>query len=135
MVDTFMEPPAAQVQNDNDDDGGPVEGQGIIGETVLVKKASKLLSIIFNLSLNYFIVHGLSKCLGQLIHTLNLPQLPTLISRFLYQQKNPDLDIPVKEVPIEDCPIYHGKIEVYPSVIATYFAPSNISGVNGMFHE
>ena len=135
MFDAFVEPPAAQVQNDDDDDGGPVEGQGIMGETVLAKKAGKLSSIVFNLSLIYLIVRGLSKRLGRLIHTLNLPHLPTLISRFLYQQENPDLDIPVEEVPIEDCPIYHGKIEVYPSAIATYFAPSDISGVNGMFRE
>lgn len=38
MFDCFTEPPVAHVQNNDDDDGGPVEGQGIMGESVLAKK-------------------------------------------------------------------------------------------------
>ncbi|KAG6898427.1 hypothetical protein C0992_004138 [Termitomyces sp. T32_za158] len=48
---------------------------------------------------------------------------------------HPDLAIPLVDVPIEDCPSPDGKIRVYPSAIATFHAPSNISGLGGMFRE
>ena len=30
---------------------------------------------------------------------------------------------------------FYGKIAIYPSAVATFHAPSDISGVNGMCHE
>jgi hypothetical protein len=40
-----------------------------------------------------------------------------------------------KDVPEEEYPDYNGKVIPYPSAIATYLAPSDISGVHGMHRE
>lgn len=66
---------------------------------------------------------------------LGLPNLPELVSRFLYEQTHPDLDIPLIDVPLGDCPDYTGKVYVYPSAIATFYAPSDRSGIGGMYRE
>ena len=67
---------------------------------------------------------------------MGTPELPALIRRFLYQQENPDSVIPLGLVPLDNCPtLSHVKVRVYPSALATYFAPSDKSGTRGMFRE
>ncbi|KAL6299564.1 hypothetical protein BKA93DRAFT_742093, partial [Sparassis latifolia] len=39
------------------------------------------------------------------------------------------------EVPLGQCPTFHGKVNVYYSAAATYFAPSDPSGTGGMRRE
>src|ERR1700678_306204 len=58
-----------------------------------------------------------------------------LISRFLYEQENPDDDTSLDNIPQELCPAVEGKVRVFPSAIATYYAPSDRSGLKGMFRE
>ena len=58
-----------------------------------------------------------------------------MISRFLYEQDYPDLDVPVDTVPIEDCPVFNGTVRVFPSACSVYYAPSDKSGTRGMFCE
>ncbi|KAJ7698292.1 hypothetical protein B0H17DRAFT_1158368 [Mycena rosella] len=64
-----------------------------------------------------------------------VPGLPDMIRRFLYSQENPDSDIPLNEVLIRECPSYSGKVKVFPSAVATFFAPSDQSGIGGMHRE
>ncbi|KAG6824752.1 hypothetical protein H0H92_005914, partial [Tricholoma furcatifolium] len=79
--DLQPEPPAGTMNGD-DDDGGAVDGKDIWGEVVLSQKP------------NHF----------------QIPQLHHLISRFLYQQENPDFDGILDDIPIVDCPTPTGKI-------------------------
>lgn len=53
--------------------------------------------------------------------------------QFLYEQLHPDTDITT--VPLTDLPTIASKISVYPSAIATFFAPSDPSGMQGMRRE
>jgi hypothetical protein len=48
-----------------------------------------------------------------------------------------DTDIELDDVPLSDCPVLTNttKIRVFPSVVAIYYAPSDLSGTRGMFHE
>ncbi|KAG6914489.1 hypothetical protein DXG01_016963, partial [Tephrocybe rancida] len=105
--------------DDEDDDGGAMDGRDIWGEVTLARKP--ITSIPFD-------AHGLA---GH----YDIPSFPDLISRFLYEQTHPNLDIPLVDVPIGECPSPMGKIRVYPSTVATFYAPSNISGLGGMFRE
>ncbi|KAG6808699.1 hypothetical protein H0H92_003209 [Tricholoma furcatifolium] len=105
--------------DDDDDDGGAVEGRNIWGEVLLARKP--FISIPFD-------AEGLGGY-------YNIPSLADLISRFLYEQAHPHLEIPLIDLPLEDCPPPSGQIRVYPSAVATFYAPSNISGVGGMFRE
>ena len=64
------------------------------------------------------------------------PELPELVQHILYQQENPDSLISLGLVPLDNCSsLSHIKVHVYASTLATYFAPSDKSGTQGMFHE
>ena len=52
------------------------------------------------------------------------PNLKTLIENFLFEQLNPDVR-----------PQFSGNVYVYHSAVATYFAPSDLSGVGGMHRQ
>jgi hypothetical protein len=93
-----------------------------------------VLPLIFNF-IDYAIVRNIPRNADALGTYLNVPHLPMLISRFLYEQENPDLDIPLDSVSLEDCPRFRGTVRVYPSACATYYAPSDRSGTQGMFRE
>ncbi|KAG6885247.1 hypothetical protein C0992_005299 [Termitomyces sp. T32_za158] len=110
-------PPAPE--DNEDDDGGAVDSRNIWGEVTLARKP--ITSIPFD-------AQGLADL-------YEIPMFPELISRFLYEQTHPNLDIPLVDVPLEECPPPIGKIRVYSSAVATFYAPSNISGIGGMFRE
>ena len=82
------------------------------------------------------IVPRLSRNVTILAGQIGTPELPDLVRRFLYQRENPDLLILLGNVPLDVCPTLFGtKVRVYPSAIATFFAPSDKSGTRGMFRE
>ena len=58
-----------------------------------------------------------------------------LIRRFLFDQKYPDNEIPGSDVDLSLCPQFSGAVSVYHSAVATYYAPSDASGVGGMYRE
>jgi hypothetical protein len=58
-----------------------------------------------------------------------------LIRRFLFDQKYPDNEIPGSDISLNLCPWFSGAISIYHSAVATYFAPSDASGVGGMYWE
>jgi hypothetical protein len=66
---------------------------------------------------------------------LGIPNLHDLISRFLYERENPESNIPLDDIPLDQCPAVTGKVRVFPSAISIYYAPSDKSGVQGMYRE
>ncbi|KAG6839003.1 hypothetical protein C0991_006647 [Blastosporella zonata] len=107
--------------DDDDDDGGAVDGD-ILGEVRLAHKS----------------IPKIPRNIYALAETLMIPHLPELISRFLWEQHQRHQGLPfddVDEVPLQNCPTYLGKVLVYPSAVATYFAPSDKSGTRGMFRK
>ncbi|KAH8979767.1 hypothetical protein EDB86DRAFT_3088545 [Lactarius hatsudake] len=63
---------------------------------------------------------------------IELPTFPNLVRQFINDQQYPDYD---SDASISDFPNFYGKIIVYPSAVATFYAPSDISGVGGMHRE
>jgi len=61
--------------------------------------------------------------------------MTALIRRFLFDQKYPDSEIPGVDINLNLCPRFSGAISVYHSAVATYYAPSDGSGVGGMYRE
>ncbi|KAG1903191.1 uncharacterized protein F5891DRAFT_947854, partial [Suillus fuscotomentosus] len=51
---------------------------------------------------------------------------------FLHDQQNPDHLIPGHEMDVSLCPDFNGKVRVFHSATASFYAPSDICGVNGM---
>ncbi|KAF8134320.1 Sec63 Brl domain-containing protein [Boletus edulis] len=66
---------------------------------------------------------------------LGVANLVTLTRRFLFDQYHPDDDRGPTEIPLSDCPYYEGRINVYNSACARFFAPSDLSGLGGMQKE
>jgi len=110
--------------------------------TLLVKLNSHALQVCF-ISF-YFIcylylllssVSNIPQEILSLSQHLSLPRLPEYILWFLYRQSHSELDIPLDDIPIKDCPIYHGQVFVYPSAVSTFYAPSDLFGIGGMLRE
>ncbi|KAF5379158.1 hypothetical protein D9615_006028 [Tricholomella constricta] len=73
--------------------------------------------------------------MNDLAATINQPRLPELIRRFLFDQLNDDDTISSNTVPLGDCPSIGSIIKVYHSAVATFYAPSDDSGIRGMRRE
>ena len=65
------------------------------------------------------------KYLKDLAAYIYQPRLPDLIRRFLFNQLHPD-DVPGDDVSLDQCPYFSGRIFVYHSAIARFYAPSDI---------
>ncbi|CDO77042.1 hypothetical protein BN946_scf184403.g17 [Trametes cinnabarina] len=101
---------------------GDLEGPALMAECVLSKTP----------------LRGYPKHVRQLAQAIHVPALPDMIRRFLYNQltPNPGPGVPTAaEVPLESCPLFDANISVFPSAIATYYAPSDPSGPRGMHRE
>lgn len=70
-------------------------------------------------------VRNIPRSLALLTQWLGIHSLPTLLFNFLHEQHAQDL---------ENFP-NTGKVFLYPSAVATYYAPSDKSGIGGMFRE
>ena len=66
---------------------------------------------------------------------IDYPQLPALARRFLFDQTNKNPEITSDDVDLNDCPTIEGKISVFHSAIASFFAPSDECGLHGMRRE
>ncbi|KAI0669170.1 hypothetical protein C8Q78DRAFT_978303 [Trametes maxima] len=81
-------------------------------------------------------VRGYPKDVHLLAHAVNIPGLPNLIRKFLYDQLTPSHLRPVAgNISLDMCPRFNGSVTVFPSAIATYYAPSDPSGPRGMRRE
>jgi len=63
------------------------------------------------------------------------PELIIHVRRFLFDQLYPDSPLTSNDVIIEQCPHFYGHVDVFHSAIATYHAPSDLSGEGGMHRE
>jgi hypothetical protein len=66
---------------------------------------------------------------------INQPTLPELIRRFLYDQQYPDCPLTSTNVSLHACPPFAGVISVFASAAASYYAPSDPSGICGVRRE
>jgi hypothetical protein len=131
-VDAPPDPPA---KPQGDDDGGEVNGIDILAEVRLARRPSKWILNMLTSAYVFTKVPNIPRKIVALSQHLGIPQLSVLISRFLYAQENPTDGRAFEDMPLEECPRYTGKIRVYPSAIATYRAPSDLSGSSSMRYE
>ena len=73
-----------------------------------------------------------ARTIAALALELSIGYIPDLLCRFLYGQLNPHDARDPNEVPLESCPQYNGKINVFNSASSRFFAPSDLSGIGGM---
>ncbi|KAF4578381.1 hypothetical protein EYR36_000188 [Pleurotus pulmonarius] len=65
----------------------------------------------------------------------NLPELHDLTRQFLYDHLYPNAHYCANDIPVADCPEIYSKVSVFHSAVATFFAPSDLSGIHGMRRE
>ena len=61
------------------------------------------------------------------------PNFPDLIQQFIHKQQHSGYDSDDSSISV--LPTFYGKIDVYPSAVATFHAPSDLSGIGGMRRE
>ena len=80
-------------------------------------------------------VRGYPRSLDALAVHINQPQLPALTRCFLFDHLNKKSGITSDEVDLEDCPKIEGKISVFHSAIASFYAPTDECGLHGIRRE
>ncbi|KAJ8077347.1 hypothetical protein PM082_001777 [Marasmius tenuissimus] len=97
-------------------DTAPIDKDGIEGEVALAKRRAQ----------------GYSGDLNAIANALDMPTLPWLTQRFLYEQTT---QCSSDDIPIESLPEILSKVNIYHSAVATFRSPSDESGLRGMRKE
>jgi hypothetical protein len=84
--------------------------------------------VIFSLTAGLLARRQLAAILADDIHQ---PNFVRLIRYFLHQQLNPNTK-PLHMLNNSELPTFYGKVKVYNSAVATFYAPSDPCGVGGM---
>ncbi|KAG1727914.1 hypothetical protein EDD22DRAFT_982741 [Suillus occidentalis] len=71
----------------------------------------------------------------ELADEVNVPHLRRLIRYFLFSQLHPNDPRSPEDVPAASCPRHDGRLYVFNSAAATFYAPSDPSGIGGMRRE
>ena len=117
-------------EDEDDDDGGDVTGPTVEAFVDLAKTACKhRMTVYCQIMLSMFTVYKVYP--DDIAAEIEQPNFANLIQQFIYDQEHSDSDSNATEA----LPTFYGKIAVYPSAIATFYAPSDISGIGGMRRE
>ncbi|KAG5651350.1 hypothetical protein H0H81_008989 [Sphagnurus paluster] len=73
--------------------------------------------------------------INDLVVVINQPRFPDLICHFLFDQLNRDITVSSSTITLDKCPSIKSLIKVYYSAIATFYAPSDDSGICGKCRE
>ncbi|KAI0246259.1 hypothetical protein BJV78DRAFT_1277264 [Lactifluus subvellereus] len=73
--------------------------------------------------------------LEELAASLNLPLCSAHIRCFLFDQLHPNAPLSGNEVDLNICPTFSSNIHIFHSALATFYAPSDHSGIRGMHHQ
>jgi hypothetical protein len=82
-----------------------------------------------------FTAEGYPKSAEVLAFHIKRPRFPELLCRFLYDQLNPNTAVSADDIPLDQCPVIVGRIHVFHSAVARFFAPSDLCGAGGMHRE
>ncbi|KAF8268671.1 hypothetical protein EI94DRAFT_1771510 [Lactarius quietus] len=106
---------------------------GMLEGMCLLMTWEQILGVFFNHLLTFIRADTLCKVYpNDMAAELEGPDFTDLIQQFIRDQEHPELDF---DTSLADLPSFYGKIIVYPSAVATFYAPSDLSGVGGMRRE
>ncbi|KAH8977840.1 hypothetical protein EDB86DRAFT_2816711 [Lactarius hatsudake] len=80
-----------------------------------------------------FSERGYPSRLNALAMYIQQPKFPLVLAQFLYKFSHPDELVAPST--IDECPAFEGAIKVHHSAIATFYAPSDLSGSGGLWRE
>ncbi|KAI0339648.1 hypothetical protein BDW22DRAFT_1336015 [Trametopsis cervina] len=105
--------------NGKDDDHGAVDGPRVSACVSLAKRAAQ----------------GYPNTVRDLAVFLANPTLPNLVAQFIYNQENADAPLMNEDPMPMDQDLDYYTVRVFPSAVATFYAPSEVSGLGGMYRE
>jgi len=112
--------PHSRSIDENPEDSEAVDGADLSAEVTLSSRPSP----------------GRPKSIRELADEIDVPKLERLTRRFLFGQLHPrDPRVPLRSVPIRECPTLPDYIKVFNSASAVFKAPSDICGLSGMRSE
>jgi len=125
--------PHAATIRDHDD--GAVDGPTVDAHVDMAKATHKF--VFLPVSMESYKSSGTD---GKVMVTdlaiqIDVPDFPTMIRCFLYDQLYPNCPLTSSNVPLFTCPSFDGIISVHNSAATMYYAPSDQSGVGGMRRE
>ena len=122
--------------DDADADADAEDGEKCLGEVKLAKTYGECEPCYFINHLTTSTARGYPRDINQLSHHTGHLNLQELIQRFLYDQLHLDAEISGQDIDLQECPQIDGYfIRVFHSAVATFYAPSDISGIHGMHRE
>ena len=114
-----------------DMDNNAVDGPTVLAHVELCRTVCKYTIALLGFDL-YFFVTDRQLPITDLAMEINQPCLIEHVRRFLYDQLYSDSDLPSSDISLNACPTFLGKVSIFLSAIATYYAPSNSCGIGGM---
>lgn len=128
--------PIRDGEDDEDSNLGPSAGPKVLSSIKLAMTPG-VSYILVSLIVSYFlgIARGYLHDVEGFVQHINQPCLPDILQHFLWNQLNPDLPRSPHEISVDECPCFEGHINVYHSAIAHFYAPSDLCGTGGMYHE
>ncbi|KAL6303589.1 hypothetical protein BKA93DRAFT_817925 [Sparassis latifolia] len=104
-------------EREEEQDNGVIQGPHVLGSVMTARRHQ----------------HGYPDDITELGLHIDIPHLPDLVSSFLYDQLHPDHPLQPEEL-APRCP-HLDHLRVYHSAVATFYAPSDLSGVGGMHRK
>ena len=117
-----------------DMDNNAVDGPTVLAHVELCRTVRKYTIALLGFDL-YFFVTDRQLPIADLAMEINQPRLIEHVQRFLYDHLYPDSDLPSSDISLNACPTFLGKVSIFLSAIATYYAPSDPCGIGGMHRE
>jgi hypothetical protein len=122
--------------DESDNDDGDVDGPTVEAHIDLAKVPCKYCMSISEsevclLTITVYSIHP-----EEIATEIKQPDFIDLIQQFIYNQQHPDhASESSSDTSAPVLPTFYGKIMVYSSAVATFHAPSDISGIGGMRRE
>ncbi|KAK1233420.1 hypothetical protein PQX77_003424, partial [Marasmius sp. AFHP31] len=133
LVPRLHAPPPPNTFDSGKQDHGPVKGDNIEGEVLLAKKKGTYCRGLTEYTMvTTETAQGYPNDLEDLAVQMDIPDLPWLTQRFLYEQLN---DCPSDNVIIDNLPPIPSNVKVFHSAVATFRSPSDEAGVRGLCKE
>ena len=114
-------------------DNDAVDGPTVLAHVELARTVHKYIASAPELRLKNFADRQLP--IADLATEINQPHLVEHVRRFLYDQLYPDSNLPSSNLSLNACPTFLGKVSIFLSAVATYYAPSDPCGLGGMHRE
>lgn len=121
-----------EVNKDMDDN--VVNGPTVLSHVELARTVRKYIASTLTLKKNNFFADR-QRLIADLATEINQPHLIEHVRRFLYDQLYPNSNLPSSDISLNACPSFLGRVSIFLSAVASYYAPSDSSGIGGMHRE